>query len=151
MDNNDNDFICIICYEEIEIKDLYISNFCQCKAKYHNNCIYKHFSIALKCPICKKYNTQYICDRLIQDYEKIYNMYKKLLDANYLSIINLDNVHLSNEIKIKVNIFHNTSYLCHIAINDDINKDVYNELIKITYKKKIVNEIKKFISICFDL
>ena len=54
MDNENNNFECTICLQEINIMDLFVKNFCQCNAKYHKHCINKHFEKVMQCPICKK-------------------------------------------------------------------------------------------------
>ena len=144
----ENDITCIISLEKINIEDLYFPNFCECKYKSHKKCFEKYFELNYKCCICKKYDYNYISHLLIKDYEEIYIMYNKIIKANNIDLIKLNNIRLSDRIIIKVNYRLNKIYLSHYPISileENDLKNIYDILIKITYKKKIINEIIKFL------
>ena len=142
---------CIICLEIINLENLFIQDFCNCKnMNFHLICYNKYFLENHKCMICKQFHFQYIMNLLIYDYEKAIKIYKKLLNDNYLHICNLSDINISNHIKIKINTKYNTTYLKHYGINEDILDGLKKMLDKTKYKKQVILEIKKSIDMEFD-
>ena len=141
---------CIICLEKILLQDLFISDFCECRVKFHLTCYNEYFLENLKCMICKKYHYQYIMNLIIYDFEKSMKIYKTLLNNNYLHICDLNNIKISNHITIKINNKYNTTYLDHHGINLEIINGLKIILDKTKYKIKIITEIKKSIEMEFD-
>lgn len=69
--NVKEDEICPICLDKLDIEDLFaIVDFCNCKIKYHKECLIHTVKIIKKCPVCLKeiksnnikFNINVICD-----------------------------------------------------------------------------------------
>lgn len=65
VDNNDYD-ICAICLDNIDNNPTY-NKFCNCRVKYHDNCLNDALRFTGKCPICKKKDESIIVQNIVND------------------------------------------------------------------------------------
>lgn len=53
--------ICPICLENIDNNNFERTNFCNCSAKYHTQCLSNHYNLYHNCPTCRKNQHHNIC------------------------------------------------------------------------------------------
>lgn len=92
---------CPICLKELN-ENIVVSNICECKVKYHEECLNQAYQYNYVCPICRTNKNDIIINvaqinpneennenenRLIRIYEIFTNFLKILIKALFLSIL----------------------------------------------------------------
>jgi len=135
---------CLICYKDVQAKQLQIKFFCECKPIICISCYNKwYYENNYSCPICKKHDINLLSEEIKRQYKKTVKTYKEIIKEN--CTCKIDNLFIGNNFVIKSHL-NKKSILLYKPIlwmeNSliDLLIETFN---KETKNINVINEIKK--------